>query len=221
MKKAGKERVLVVDFTATINYRCYQNLAMAIAQVKPEVLFLRADSGGGEAAASFEIYNLLKNYRSQGGKIISYVRDQANSGMLAIISASDKIIANPVSYVGGIGIISDIEKDKGRYRTLKIGKHKDMFTGRPLTKTEKKIILANLRHTYSVFCGIISEGRKIPLEQVKKIADGRVFHAGKALELNLIDEIAYISEAEKEVKNLLKNLKNIDYSYVKIEDPPD
>ncbi len=220
MKRAGKEKVLVVDFTAVIDYRCYTILSSAIIQVKPKVLFLSVDSGGGEAAASFEIYNLLKDYKSKGGKIISYVRDQANSGMFAIISASDKIIANPVAYVGGIGIISDIKKDDGKYYTLKIGKHKDMFTGRRLTKAEKKIIFTNLRHTYEKFCEIISEGRKIPLINVKKIADGRIFHTGKALKLNLIDEIAYLLEAEKEAENLLKNPKNADYSYVKIEDPP-
>jgi protease-4 len=218
MKK--KEKILVIDFTAAVNYRCYQILSLAITQVKPRIIFLSVDSGGGEAAASFEIYNLLKDYRSKGGKVISYVRDQANSGMLAIVSASDKIIANPVACVGGIGVIWDIKKDDGEYYTLKIGKYKDMFTGKRLTKMEKKIILANLRHTYDVFCEIISEGRKIPLAQIKKIADGKIFNSNEALKLKLIDKIAYLPEAEKETANLLKNPKNANYSYVKIEDPP-
>lgn len=205
-----KKKVLIIDLEGEITYDCYDKLKAVLDNVKPEAIILKLRSGGGGSAASGEIYDMLRHYRKQG-KIIAYVAEEASSGALLIAMASNKIILNPSAEIGSIGVIFQIYKkedyeDKDLVETQQTGRHKDMFHGlRKWTETEKKMVSKILKEFHDVFCQIIiNEREKISLEKLKKVADGRPLSPRQALEIGLVDQIGYFTDAEKEIFKLAK-----------------
>jgi protease IV len=163
-----------------------------------KAIILHMDTPGGGVAASQEIYSEVRRIREQKKKkIVTSIETVGASGGYYIASASEKIFANPGSIVGSIGVIAEwynyeelVKWAKLKPITFKTGEFKD--TGSPtreLTPAEKQYLQSLINDMYGQFMGAVAEGRKMKLEEVKALADGKVWTGQQAKELKLVDQI--------------------------------
>lgn len=157
---------------------------------------LRIDSPGGGVASSQEIYSAIKTLK-KNKKVVASLGSIAASGGYMVACAADKIVANPGTITGSISAImyfanaEELLKKIGlKSSVIKSGKYKDMGSPtREMTDDEKNILQSLIDDIYDQFLDVIVEDRKIPKEDIKKIADGRVFTGRQAQSLKLIDEL--------------------------------
>lgn len=174
------------------------------AQEDPiKALVLRINSPGGSAAAAQEIYREVQRVRESGKVVVASLADVAASGGYLIANAADRIIANPGTITGSIGVIMDVTNFKEFYEMLgidyeaiKSGEFKDMgHPGRELTDRERELLQLMVDDIYEQFVDTVIEGRQMPEEKVRELADGRVFTGRQALELGLVDGLGNIYDA--------------------------
>jgi len=169
-----------------------------------KAILLNIDSPGGGVAVSQEIYTEIKRLREKKDKtIIAYLSSTGASGAYYIACASNKIVANPGTIVGSIGVIAEwvnyadlLEWAKLKEIVFKTGEFKD--TGSParaLTDNERKYFQGLIDDMYVQFVEAVSLGRKLDLQEVRSMADGRVFTGRVARERKLIDEIGNFQDA--------------------------
>jgi protease-4 len=169
-----------------------------------KAILLNIDSPGGGVAVSQEIYAEIKRLREKKDKtIVAYLSSTGASGAYYIACAANKIVANPGTIVGSIGVIAEwvnyadlLEWAKVKEVVFKTGEFKDTGSGtRPLTENERKYFQGLIDDMYVQFVEAVSSGRKLELEQVRSLADGRVFTGRDAKERKLIDEIGNFQDA--------------------------
>lgn len=169
-------------------------------------IVLRIDSPGGGVAASQEIYAEVKRIRDEKSKIIvTSMGTVAASGGYYVACATDRIVANPGTITGSIGVIAQWTNYGDLFRwaklkdvTFKSGEYKD--TGSPtrdMSDIEQQYFQELVMELYEQFVASVAEGRKMNPEDVRRIADGRVFSGAQALKLGLVDEIGNLHEAVK------------------------
>ena len=178
-----------------------------------KAIILRINSPGGSVAAVQEIYSEVMRLRQKGKIVITSMGDVAASGGYYVASACDKIVANPGSITGSIGVILQIGNIEELFKkigvqtvVIKSGKFKDtgtMFRG--ITEDEKQIFQELINEAYNQFINAIVEGRKMEPDNVRKLADGRIFTGTQALKSGLIDKLGNDTDAI----NLAKELANI------------
>jgi protease-4 len=167
-------------------------------------ILLNVDSPGGGVAVSQEIYTEIKRLREKKHKIIvAYMSSVGASGAYYVSCPSDKIVANPGTIVGSIGVIAEwvnygdlLQWAKLKDITFKTGEFKD--TGAPtraLTDREKVYFQGLIDDMYVEFVDAVAKGRKMDVEAVRALADGRVFTGRDAREKKLIDEIGNFQDA--------------------------
>jgi len=174
-------------------------------------IILRVDSPGGAVVPSQEIYEEIKRTISVKPVVVS-MGSVAASGGYYISCPATKIIANPGTLTGSIGVLIEIPNIKGlldkigvRAEIIKSGKYKDITSPfKPLQNDEREILQKLIDDVHEQFIKAVAEGRKIPVEKVKKIADGRVFTGLKAKDLGLVDEIGDLDYAIKVAAQLGK-----------------
>jgi len=182
-------------------------------------VILRVDSPGGGVAASQEIYEKIKELRKKK-KVITSMGSIAASGGLMISCATDKIVANPGTITGSISAImqfanlEELMKKIGiKSSVIKSGEYKDIGSPlRAMTEQERAIIQELVDDIFNQFVDVIVKDRRLPREEVIKIADGRVFSGRKAKELGLVDYLGDLSVAAK----IALNLSGKDGEYVLI-----
>lgn len=166
-------------------------------------LVLRVDSGGGSAFASEIIRDALLAFKATGKPLVVSMGSAAASGGYWISANADKIIATPTTLTGSIGIF-------GAFPTLeksleKLGVRSDgvgttdlagaMQLNRDLPDLAKNAIQSGIEHGYDSFIKIVAEGRDLPLNKVKQIAEGRVWSGLEAQRLGLVDNLGYLEDA--------------------------
>lgn len=166
-------------------------------------LILQVNSPGGGVVESAEIYDKLVEIKKKTKKPI-YVSmgSMAASGGYYISAPADKIFASKSTMTGSLGVIMQginyeglADKYGVDFVTIKSGPYKDIMSPtREMTEEERKILQEMIDNSYEDFAKVISKGRKMPLDEVKKIADGRIYDGKQAKELNLIDEFGYLDE---------------------------
>lgn len=174
-----------------------------------KAIILRVDSPGGAVAPSQEIYEEVRKAASKKTVVVS-MGSVAASGGYYISSAATRIIANPGTLTGSIGVIMEIPNIEGlmnkvgiKTEVIKSGRHKDIasvFRGR--TKEEREILQAVLDDVHEQFIKAVAEGRKMVPDDVRKIADGRVFTGKQAKALGLVDELGNLEDAIKSASKL-------------------
>lgn len=180
-----------------------EDLARATKDTGLKAVVLRVDSPGGSPAASQELYSQIRRLRESGKKVVASFGDVAASGGYYAAAAADKIVADPSTLTGSIGVISTVpnlqdlyEKIGYRQQVFKSGPHKDMLSpDRPITLEEEQIIKEIIDETYEQFIQAVAEGRSIPEDQVRRLADGRVYTGSQAKQLGLVDELGGLHEA--------------------------
>ncbi len=178
-------------------------------------IILRVNSPGGGVVESAEIHNKLMQIKKETKKPI-YVSmgSQAASGGYYISTPADKIFASPETMTGSLGVIMQSYNFEGlaeKYGidmvTIKSGKFKDLMNPfREVTEDEKEILQSMVTSSYDQFVKVIAEGRSMPEDEVRKIADGRIYDGRQAKEINLIDELGYLEDVIADMKKS-ENLK--------------
>ncbi len=168
-------------------------------------IVVRVESPGGGVSASQEIYQEIKKTREYGKPIVVSMGAVAASGGYYIAVGASKIVANPGSITGSIGVISQFmhvnelfDKIGITSTTIKSGKLKD--AGSPFRKPnddDKKYFQDMIDDVYDQFVSTVAEERKLDKALVKKYADGRVFTGRRAYELKLIDTLGTYQDAIK------------------------
>lgn len=175
------------------------------ARENPDIkgVVIRINSPGGSSPASQEIGEEIDKLRKSGKKVVASMGDIAASGGYWIAAKADKIVANPATMTGSIGVIIDLQNLQELYGkigvkpiTIKSGPHKDMgSTSRPLTTEEREILQSMVDDIYEQFIDVVATGRHMKREDVKKLADGRIFTGRKAMELGLVDQMGNYYDA--------------------------
>lgn len=167
-----------------------------------KAVVLRVDSPGGGVAPAQEIYKEVMKLKAKK-KVVVSMGSVAASGGYYISCPADKIVANAGTLTGSLGVIMEIPNFEGlmekigvKTEVIKSGKHKDMASiFKSMTDEERKILQAVLDDVHDQFINAVSEGRNMPYDDVKKIADGRIFTGRKAKELGLVDELGNLDDA--------------------------
>lgn len=167
-----------------------------------KALILRIDSPGGAVAPAQEIYEEVKKAVSKK-KVVVSMGTIAASGGYYIASSATKIIANPGTLTGSIGVIMEIPNIEGlmnklgiKTEVVKSGRHKDIASVfREMKKEEREILQGVLDNVHEQFIKAVAEGRRMHVDDVRKIADGRIFTGEQALKKGLIDELGNLEDA--------------------------
>ena len=169
-----------------------------------KALVLRIDSPGGSVAPSQEIYGAIVKFRRASGKpVVASMGRVAASGGYYIAAAADRIVANPGSITGSIGVIMQLPNVSGllqkvgvRTTIMKSGEFKDLGGAvRDLTDAERKILQDLLDDVHAQFIDAVAAGRKMDRALVVPLADGRVFTGRHALAVGLVDELGDLRDA--------------------------
>ena len=169
-----------------------------------KAILLNVDSPGGGVAVSQEIYAEIKRLREKKDKIVvAYLSSTGASGAYYISCAANKIVANPGTIVGSIGVIAEwvnyadlLEWAKLKNVVFKTGEFKDTGSPtRPITENERKYFQGLIDDMYVQFVEAVAAGRKLDLQEVRAMADGRVFTGRAAKERKLIDETGNFQDA--------------------------
>lgn len=174
-----------------------------------KAVVLRVESPGGGVGASQEVYREVRRTAMEKPVVASLGGIAASGGYYASAAAT-YIIANPGTLTGSIGVVAHLPNlqglfDKVGYRTvtIKSGQFKDVGNpGRAMTDAEIALLQETLDGMHGQFIKDVAEGRRLSLEQVRAVADGRVLSGEKALELKLVDALGNFQDAVIKAKDL-------------------
>lgn len=167
-----------------------------------KAVVVRIDSPGGAVGPSQEIYAELKKLKAEK-KVVASMGAVAASGGYYIASAADKVVANPGTITGSIGVIiqfmnvEELLKKVGlKGRVVKSGKFKDSGSPiREMSEEERLLLQSVIDDVHGQFIEAVSTGRGIKMEDVAKLADGRIFTGSQALKLGLVDKLGTMEDA--------------------------
>lgn len=174
-----------------------------------KALVLRVNSGGGSALASEIIWRELELLKKQGIPIIASMGDVAASGGYYICANADTIVAQPNTVTGSIGVfgvfaeLGDFYKSKlgMTFDTVKTTRHSDFPTSpllsHPFNEEDKAIVQKGVDEIYQSFLKRVSDGRKMPIDKVQEIAQGRVWTGTQAKQNGLVDVLGGVEDAIK------------------------
>ena len=170
-----------------------------------KAIVIRIDSPGGGVVASQEIYNAIKSARHEGKKVVASMGTVAASGGYYVAAAADRIVANPGTLTGSIGVKMEfasieklLEKIGVKGMVVKAGEYKDVGSPfRDMTEPEKKILQDVIDDVHSQFIKAVAEGRNLQEADVRSIADGRIFTGRQALDLKLVDQLGDLTDSIK------------------------
>ncbi|MCC5877833.1 MAG: signal peptide peptidase SppA [Candidatus Sumerlaeia bacterium] len=175
-----------------------------------KAVILRIDSPGGGVTASDVIYKMLADFRRESGiPIYASMLDVAASGGYYVAMAADEVYAHPTSITGSIGVIAVIPQLEGlgqkigvHMEIIKSGDNKDLGgIFKNMSDDQRRILQGVIDDLHNRFIEVIKIGRpKMTEEQIRNLADGRIFTANEALELELIDGIMYLDELIEHVR---------------------
>ena len=167
-----------------------------------KAVVLRINSPGGSAYLSEQIWKELSELKTRKPLIVS-MGDVAASGGYYIAACADRIVANPATLTGSIGvfgIIPDfsglIKKTGVTFDNVKTNPYADFHsTIEPLDETEKRALQAYVEKTYRLFMQRCADGRDMGMDSVARIAEGRVWSGVSAERIGLVDELGDLDTA--------------------------
>ncbi len=178
---------------------------------KVKAVVFRVNSPGGSAYASEQIWKAVTDLKAKKPVVVS-MGDVAASGGYYISCNASKIIAQPNTLTGSIGIFGMFPNMEGltkkvglTFDHVKTNKFADFGDiTRPMRDDEKVVLQSYIERGYDIFLTRCSEGRSIPKDSLDKIAQGRVWTGKQALEIGLVDELGGIDKAIEEAAKLAK-----------------
>lgn len=223
---SGSSKVLLLDITGVIVDRdprpslserkeagllesVREQLDLARSDDSVKAVVLRINSPGGSVTASDLLYHEVKRFKAEtGATVIAHFLDTGASGAYYVAAASDRITAQPTTVTGSIGVIMFrfdatglLQKVGLQASEISSGDRKGMGSPfKPLSPEDRKLFQGVIDSFYERFITLVSESRKIPLERVRKLADGRIYTSQDALAAGLIDGIGYLDDAVSAAK---------------------
>ena len=168
-----------------------------------KAVLLRIDTPGGSVTAAEEITREIYKLKESGKLVTASMGDMAASAGYWLATCSDYIYANPSTLTGSIGVYIPYTNLEELYKKIgisqdriKSGEFKDILSSDRPMRAEERVMLQNMvDDMYSNFVKQVSKGRNLSEEEVKKLADGRIYTGTQALELKLVDEIGNYYDA--------------------------
>ena len=196
---------------------------------KVKAVVFRVNSPGGSAAASEEIWHGVKKLQQKGLPVVVSMSDLAASGGYYISCAADYILAEPTTLTGSIGIFGTIPNVKKLREKIGLdvdavgtNKHAEMsssivFNG--MNSEEQAMMQAMIERGYDLFTRRCADGRKMTQDDIKKIAEGRVWLGKDALGIGLVDSLGNISDAVAKAAELA-GVESYDINYYPAKKDP-
>jgi protease-4 len=200
-----------------------EELGRASKDDKIKAVVVRINSPGGTVTASDILYHELKTFKAaKKVPIVVSMMDVAASGGYYLAMAGDSLLVHPSTVTGSIGVImltvnarGLLEKVGVEANAITSGPRKDMGSPfRLMTAEEKAIFQGVIDSFYQRFLAVVQEGRpNLSAEQIKKLADGRIYSGEQAKAAGLVDDIGYLDEAIDQAKKKagLKEAKIVTY----------
>ncbi len=200
----------------------------AVADADVKAIVLRVDSPGGSVLASEKIRQALLQAKARKLPVVISMANVAASGGYWVATPGDRILAEPDTITGSIGVfavlptfdraLAKIGVNADGIRTTPLSGQPDLFDG---TNAEfDALAQASVEDIYGRFTGLVSSSRKLPIEKVRELAEGRVWAGGTARQLGLVDEFGGLKEAIAIAAKLAKlDPKTVSPRY--FEDGPD
>ncbi len=216
LSQSKKNAVAVVEIFGAISQgnssrswdRGSQQIAKRIkdmaARKEVKAILLDINTPGGSVGSVQEIYSVIKRAKAETKKpFIARFGEVSASGGYYVASACDLIVAQPGTITGSIGVIFSVSNFEGlmkkvgfKNEAIKSGKFKDIGSPtREMTPEEHKLLQAMIDDSYEQFVAAVSEGRKMSVEEVKKLADGRIYTGRQAKENGLVDRLGDLQDA--------------------------
>jgi protease-4 len=202
----GGERVAVVRLEgAVLDPRpVLEALERHGKDTRVRAIVLRVDTPGGAVGPTQEIFQAVRRW-NQSKKVVASLGSMATSGGFYVACGAERILANPGTITGSIGVVvhfANLERllDKLGIQgeVIRSGAHKDMGSPhRPLTSEEKALLQGVVDDVHGQFVEAVAEARNLPNEQVRSLADGRIFSGRQAHALGLVDDLGGLQEAIK------------------------
>jgi len=206
LSSAGKDKIAVVEVFGPI-----VTASKTVKQIKKfakdksiKGILLHIDSPGGGVAPSQEIYQALLEAKKKK-PVVASMASLGASGGYYIALGTDKIVANPGTITGSIGVIIGFMNMRSLFSkvglepiVVKSGKFKDIGNpNREFTKEDRAVIQSVIDDVYGQFVEAVSQNRNIKLKEVLKLADGRIYSGRQAYDRKLVDELGTFSDAVK------------------------
>jgi protease IV len=166
-------------------------------------IVVRIQSPGGVVGPTQEIYDTILRISGRGKPVVASMGSVAASGGYYLAAAATRIVANPGTLTGSIGVIMQLAEIEGllkkvgvRYEVIKSGRYKDSGSfARPMTPDERAVLQTVLDDMHDQFVTAVAEGRRLGKDRVKALADGRVYSGRMAKDLGLVDALGGLDEA--------------------------
>ncbi len=216
----GRDKILVMDVSGLIMEsprqkwlfwrgvagpdRVKEELEKASQDSRVKAMVVRIHSPGGTVSGSDMIYHEIKAFKAERRiPVVACVMGLAASGGYFVAQAADVIVAHPTSITGSIGVLAMKLNIKGLMDKLgvesdlvKTGEWKDFWSPfRPATPQEKQMMQEIIQDFQRRFVDVVAQGRNMGHKEVDRLADGRIFTAGQAKDLGLVDRLGYLDDA--------------------------
>ncbi len=208
----GTDRVALVKISGMLvsSENVVEELSEYADDPSIKAIVIRIDSPGGGVVPSQEIYNAVKYAKKEGKKVVVSMGSVAASGGYYVAAAADKIVANPGTLTGSIGVKMEfanveklLEKIGVQGMVVKSGEYKDVGSPyRAMTEPERKLLQDVIDDVHGQFIKAVAEGRRLPEADVRAIADGRIFTGQQALALKLVDQMGDLADSIQIAGNL-------------------
>src|SRR5438270_4827763 len=204
----GGERVAIIRIEGVImdSRETIEELRRFRDNPSIKAVVLRIDSPGGGVVPSQEIHTEVLKARQDGRlKVVASMGNLAASGGYYIAAATDRIVANPGTLTGSIGVIMELANVRGLLEkvgvqsvVIKSGRYKDLASPfRAMSKEDRVLLQRVLDDVHDQFIQAVAAGRALNVEEVRPLADGRIFTGRQARTAKLVDELGDLQDAIK------------------------
>ncbi len=219
-----KEKIGVVSISGTISSgkKVSSQLATFAKDHNIKAIILRINSPGGGVGATQEIYREVQKITPKK-PVVASMGSVAASGGYYVAAPATKIVSNPGTITGSIGVFIKfvrleelLNKIGIDFEIVKSGEFKDMGSpDRKLTKRDREIIEALIKDLQEQFVRAVAAGRRLSVRQVREVADGRIFSGAQAKELGLVDFMGNFQDAVEITKKTAGIVGDVELVYPK------
>jgi protease-4 len=196
----GADKIAIVRVEGVIfsSKEIIGQLKKHVSNPTVKAIVLRVDSPGGGVGPAQEVHEIVRRIVSEKEKkVLVSMGAVAASGGYYIACPAEKIVANPGTITGSIGVIMEFPNIQELFKKIgmdtvvvKSGKYKDIGSPvRAMSREEKRLLKGMIDDVYAQFVNAVAEGRNLSVGRVREFADGRIFSGKQAKELGLVDEL--------------------------------
>jgi len=201
--------------------RVLEQMQRAGRDPQVKAILLELNTPGGSVVASARIHDQVVRLRQQGKPVVALLTEVAASGGYYVAAAADRIVADPSTLTGSIGVLvvlpnfQEFNRRIGlRTVVFKSGRFKDMGNpDRLLTREEAALFQGIVEEAYRRFVEVVVQGRRLARARVLQLADGRVYTGAQAHRLGLVDQLGSFEDALSEALQLarLRRARVVEY----------